>query len=115
MTPTAHRFSSSSYCSSRQLSVAQRIGVAIPPQGERPDQRRHGPGGGLGGNSYSSSVVPHHRACRRLAILRAGYKLTTLKNGKRAGVKQSVGVANGGPPRQVSWEHGWSGKGCSMP
>ena len=52
MMRTAHRasaaFSSSSYCSSRRLYVAQRIR------------------GGLGGNSYSSSVAPPHLSCKRL-------------------------------------------------
>jgi hypothetical protein len=42
ITPTAHRFSSSSYCTSRRLYVAQR--------------KR----GGLGGKSYSVSVAPPH-------------------------------------------------------
>ena len=60
MMRTAHRasaaFSSSSYCSRRRLYVAQRIR------------------GGLGGKSYSSSVVPPHRSCKRLAILRARSK-----------------------------------------
>jgi hypothetical protein len=56
MMPKAHRFSRSSYCASRRLYVAQRMR------------------GGFGGKSYSSSVVPPHLSCRRLAILRARFE-----------------------------------------
>ena len=58
-------------CEVRPASVAPRNACSRPLQRGHVAQRVRG---GFGGKSYSSSVVPPHLSCRRLASLRARFE-----------------------------------------